>query len=49
MVDDAVGCPRYIGRTFIMPGQAVLVKSDGQPGTIFVSGTAIAALDNIAD
>lgn len=33
----------------IMPGQAVLVKSDGQPGTIYVTGTAIASLDNIAD
>ena len=33
----------------IMPGQAVLVSSDGQPGTVFVSATAIAALDNIAD
>jgi len=33
----------------IMPGQAVRVTSDGNAGTIFVSGTAIAALDNIAD
>lgn len=33
----------------IMPGQAVLIDSDGAQGTVFVYGTAIAALDNIAD
>jgi hypothetical protein len=33
----------------IMPGQAIYIDSDGTSGTVFAYGTAIAALDNIAD